>query len=102
MLTLKLSSLGPIHTSCCCRAELIIIRCGTSTAFSVFDSYVEPNLSNVMTNQAKMSFISRKWTVAIKGKIQFCLIFQIKKFDRNETLVLQLRNESINLHGAAC
>ena len=55
-----------------------------------------------MTNQAKMSFISRKWTFAIKGKIQFCLIFQIKKFDRNETLLLQLRNESINLHGAAC
>ena len=64
--------------------------------------HVEPNLSNLMTNQAKMSFICRKWTVAIKGKIQFCLIFHIKKFDRNETLLLQLRNESINLHGGAC
>ena len=48
-----------------------------------------------------MSFICWKWTVAIKGKIQFCLIFQIKKFDRNETLPLQLRNESIRLHGGA-
>ena len=37
-----------------------------------------------------------------KGKIQFCLIFHIKKFDRYETLLLQLRNESINLHGGAC
>ena len=55
-----------------------------------------------MTNQAKMSFIRRKWTVAIKGKIQLCLIIQIKKFDRNETLPLQLRNESIHLHGGAC
>ena len=42
---------GPIHTSCCCRVELIIIRCSTSTAFSAFDSYVEPNLSNLITNQ---------------------------------------------------
>ena len=49
-----------------------------------------------------MSFICRKWTVAIKGKIQFCLILHIKKFDRDETLLLQLRNESINLHGGAC
>ena len=55
-----------------------------------------------MTNQAKMSFICRKWTVAIKGKMQFYLIFHIKKFDRDETLLLQLRNESINLHGGAC
>ena len=49
-----------------------------------------------------MSFICRKWTVAIKGKMQFYLTFHIKKFDRNETLLLQLRNESINLHGGAC
>ena len=49
-----------------------------------------------------MSFICRKWTVAIKGKIQFYLVFHIEKFDRNETLVLQLRNESINLHDGAC
>ena len=52
----------------------------------MFDSYVEPNLSNLITNQAKISFIHRKWTVVIKGKIQFCSIFQIKKFDRNETV----------------
>ena len=71
--------LGPLHTSCCCSAEPIRIRCGTSTALSVFDSYVEPNLSNLITNQAKLSFISKKWTVVIEGKIQFCLIFQIKK-----------------------
>ena len=49
-----------------------------------------------------MSFIRRKWTVAIKGKMQFYLIFHIKKFDRNETLLFQLRNESINLHGGEC
>ena len=48
-----------------------------------------------------MSFICR-WTVTIEGKIQFCLIFHIKKFDHNGTLLLQLRNESINLHGGAC
>ena len=47
---------------------------------------VEPNLSNLITNQAKISLIRRKWTVVIKGKIQFCLIFQIKKFDRNKTV----------------
>ena len=88
--------------SCCCSAELTIIRCGTSTAFSVFDSYVEPNLLNLITNQAKISFIRRKWTIVIEGKIQFCLIFQIKKFCRNETLLLQLRNESIHLHGGEC
>ena len=40
--------------SCYSRAELVVIKCGTSMAFSVFDSYVEPNLSNLMTNQAKM------------------------------------------------
>ena len=57
--------------SCRCRAEHIIIRCGTSTAFSVFDSYVEPNLSNLMTNQAKMSFICGKWTVLLKVKYSF-------------------------------
>ena len=43
---------GPIHMSCCCCAEPIIIRYSTSTAFSMFDSYVEPNLSNLITNQA--------------------------------------------------
>ena len=58
-----------------CRAEpIIIIRWGTSTSFSVLDSYVEPNLSNVILNQAKISFIFR-------SRIQFCLIFQIEKFD---------------------
>ena len=61
---------------------------------------MEPILSNLVTNQAKMSFIFRKWTVAIKGKIQFCLIFQIKKFDRDETLPIQLRNESVHLNPA--
>ena len=71
-------------------------------AFSVFDSYMDPNLSNLMTNPAKMSFICGKWTVTIKGKIQFCLIFQIKKFDRNETLPIEFRNESIHLPGGAC
>ena len=49
-----------------------------------------------------MSFICKEWTVAIKVKIQFCLVFHIEKFDRYETLLLQLRNESINLHGGAC
>ena len=78
----------PIHTSCCCRTELITIRCGTSMAFSVLDSYVETNLSNLIANQTKISFIRRKWTVVIKGKIQFLLIFQIKKFDRNETVCI--------------
>ena len=52
--------------SCCCRAEPIIIRYSTSTAFSMFDSYVEPNLSNLVTNQAKISFIRRKMAVVIK------------------------------------
>ena len=42
-----------------------MIRCGTSMAFSVFDSYVEPNLSNLITNKSKISFIRRKWTVVI-------------------------------------
>ena len=67
----------------------------------MFDSYDGPNLSNLITNQAKISFIRRKWTIVIKSKIQFSLIFQIKKFDRNETLLLQLRNESIHLHSGA-
>ena len=49
-----LKFLGPIHTSCCCRAEPIPISCGTRTAFSMFDSYAEPNLSNLITNQAKI------------------------------------------------
>ena len=57
---------GPIHTSCCCRAKPIIIRCGASTAFFMFDSYVEPNLSNLITNRAKISFICGKMTVVIK------------------------------------
>ena len=67
----------------------------------MFDSYVEPDLSNLITSQAKISFIRRKWKAVIKGKIQFCLIFQIEKFYRTETLLLQLRNESIRLHGGA-
>ena len=76
-----------------------MIKCSTSPAFSVFDSYVEPYLSNLITSQAKISFVHRKKTIVIKDKIQFCLMFQIKKFDRNETLLLQLRNESaIHLH----
>ena len=50
-------------------------------SFSMLDSYVEPNFSNLILNQAKISFILRKMTVVIKSRIQFCLIFQIKKFD---------------------
>ena len=52
--------------SCCCLAEVIIIRSGTSTAFSMFDSYVERNLPDLITaNQTKMSSIHRKMTVVI-------------------------------------
>ena len=41
-------------------------------------------------------------TVGIKSKIQVFLIFQIKIFDgKSETLLLQLQNESIHLHGGA-
>ena len=34
-----------------CSAKPIIIRCGTSMAFFMFDSYVEPNLLNLITNK---------------------------------------------------
>ena len=61
--------LGPIHTSCCCRAKPIIIRCGTSTAFFMFDSYVEPNLSNLITNQAKIAFVCGKMTGALNDEL---------------------------------
>ena len=61
--------LGPIHTSCCCRAKPIIIRCGTSTAFFMFDSYVEPNLSNLITNQAKIAFFCGKMTGALNEEL---------------------------------
>ena len=60
---------GPIHTSCCCRAKPIIIRCGTSTAFFMFDSYVEPNLSNLITNQAKIAFVCGKMTGALNEEL---------------------------------
>ena len=61
--------LGPIHTSCCCRAKPIIIRCFTSTAFFMFDSYVEPNLSNLITNQAKIAFVCEKMTGALNEEV---------------------------------
>ena len=61
--------LGPIHTSCCCRAKPIIIRCGISTAFFMFDSYVEPNLSNLITNQAKIAFVCEKMTGALNEEL---------------------------------
>ena len=54
-----------------CRAEHIIIRCGTNTAFSVFDSYVEPNLSNLMTNQAKCHLSVGKEQLQFKVKYSF-------------------------------
>ena len=63
------SHLGPIHTSYCCRAKPIIIKCGTSTAFFMFDSYVEPNLSNLITNQAKIAFVSGKMTGALNEEL---------------------------------
>ena len=66
---LDLIKLGPIHTSCCCRAKPIIIRCGTSTAFFMFDSYVEPNLSNLITNQAKIAFVCGKMTGALNEEL---------------------------------
>ena len=67
----RLTDLSPIHTSCCCRAKPIIIRCSTSTALFIFDSYVEPNLSKLITNQAKISFIWGKSTVRSKIKYNF-------------------------------
>ena len=98
--------LGAIHTSCCCRAKPIIIRCGTSTAFFKFDSYIEPNLSNLITNQAKTSFICEKMTVVIKflqRENTVLLDFQIKRLGSiiSETLLLPVRKESIQLHGGA-
>ena len=52
-------------------------------AFSKFDSYVERNLPDLIKNQAKILSIHRKMTVVIEflQKIQFFMIFQIKKFD---------------------
>ena len=72
-----------VKMSFCCRAEPIIIRCGTSTVFFMFDSYVQPTLSSLITNQGKI-FICGNMTVVIKFKVktQFCLSFQIKKLDR--------------------
>ena len=61
--------LDPIHTSCCCRAKPIIIRFGTSTAVFMFDSYVEPNLSNLITNQAKIAFVCGKMTGALNEEL---------------------------------
>ena len=65
---LVINQLGPIHTSCCCRAKPITIRYGISTAFFMFDSCVELNFSNLITNQAKILFtcICGKMTVTIK------------------------------------
>ena len=36
---------------------IIIIRYGTSTAFSMFDSYVEPNLSNLINHLRPNSYV---------------------------------------------
>ena len=60
------------------------------------------SLPERMVFSLNSSLRPNSYVVAIKGKIQFCLVFHIKKFDRNETLLLQLRNESINLHDDAC
>ena len=65
----KIIFLDPIHTSCCCCAKPIIIRCGTSMAFFMFDSYVEPNLSNLITNHAKMAFVCGKMTGALNEEL---------------------------------
>ena len=46
---------------CYCCAELIIIRSGTSTAFSMFDSSVEYNLLDLITNQEKYYPSIGKW-----------------------------------------
>ena len=59
----------PCATSCCCRAKPNIIRRGTSTAFFMFDSYVEPNLSNLITNQAKIAFVGGKMTGALNEEL---------------------------------
>ena len=72
--------------------------------FSKFDSYVEPNLSNLITNQAKTSFICEKMTVVIKflqRENTVLLDFQIKSSIISETLLLPVRKESIHLHGGA-
>ena len=65
----KIPLSGPIHTSCCCRAKPIIIGCGTSTAFFMFDSNVERNLSNSITNQAKIAFVCGKMTEALNEEL---------------------------------
>ena len=68
---------------CCSRAEPIMIRCGNSTSFSMFDSYVELNLQNSITNQVKILYIRGKMTVILKSfkdKIQFLHDFQIKNY----------------------
>ena len=52
--------------------------------FSIFDSYIEPNLSNLIMNQEKTKIIRRKVTdvkTSFTGRVQFRLIFQIEKLD---------------------
>ena len=38
-------------------------------AFFMFDSYVEPDLSNLITNQAKIAFVCGKMTEALNEEL---------------------------------
>ena len=70
----------------------------------MFDSYVEPNLSNLITNQEETSFICGKTTVVIKFLQRENTVlpdFQIKSSIISETLLLRLPKESIHLRGGA-
>ena len=62
----------------------------------MFDSYVELNLQNSITNQVKILYIRGKMTVILKSfedKIQSCMIFRLKT-TVCETLLSQLQHKS--------
>ena len=67
----------------------------------MFDSYIEPTLSNLTMNHENTTYPKEDEScIEILLKVQFCLIFLIKKFEceSNLTCRLQLQNESTYLH----
>ena len=70
-------------------------------AFSKFDSYVEPNLLNLITKLATILLIDGKMTAVIKllyvwGPVLRDL--QTKSSTVSKTFPLQLQTESVHLH----
>ena len=80
--------LSPILTSCSCLVELITVKNSISAAIAMFDSYIEPTLSNLTMNDENTTYLSECEScieIPLKIKYSFVWFFWLKSLNVGQT-----------------